>query len=181
MPSGLVLAEDDGDVDVAAGLDEGQQLVVQIAGGAAEVVVGIGGDHGVEEVVVEGQGGGVGLDGDQAVPGDAHDVEEGLVLRRVAPQVGGVDGEAVLLGQKDAGQALAAAQVADHAPGGDAVVQKKLLLQLDGVGPHDFGAEGGGVVGFAFGIAHVYSPFLRGAQGPGDGGVWKCAAFRGRR
>ena len=50
----------DGDVDVAAGLDEGQQLVVQIAGVAAEVVVRIGGDHGVEEVAVEGQGGGVG-------------------------------------------------------------------------------------------------------------------------
>ena len=135
----VALHAGNGDIDQPAGLDEGQQLVVQIPLVPPEVVIRIGADHRVKEVFLKGQVGGVRLHGDDLPPVQPHSVEERPVLRRVAPQVGGVDGEPVLLRQEHAGQSLPAAQVAHHGVGRDLMVQQQLLLQLDGVRAHDLG------------------------------------------
>ena len=121
----------------------------------AKIVVGIGGDHRVKEFLFKGQVGGIGLHRNDLLIRQAHFAEKGAVLLRIAPQVGGIDGKAVFLGQKHRRQPLPAAQIAHHRSRGDAVIRQQFLLQLDGVGAHDLALQGRCIIRFAACIFHT--------------------------
>ena len=155
----VLLHARDGEVEAAAGLHVGQQFLPQKVRIAAEVVVGIHADHGVEKGRFKGQAQGVRLDGDELFAGQSQLVKKRLVFRRFAPQVAGVYLEAVLLCQEGRGDALAAAQVAHHSACRGPVFQHQLFDELDGVGAHHLLGELGGIIALASDIVHVFHSF----------------------
>ena len=134
----VLLHSRDGNVEIAAFFDKRQQFFVQIIRVPAKIVVGIGADNAVKELLFKGQVRGVRFDRNDLRVGQSHFPEEPAVFLRVAPQVRGVDRKAVFLCQKHAGQALPAAQVTDHAPGGYQMSGQQFFLQFQGIWPHDF-------------------------------------------
>ena len=92
-----------GNGKIAAVLDEGQQLFVQILRIPAKVIVGVRADHSIKEFHFKGECGSVSLDGNDPAAVNAHGVEESAVLRRGASQVCCIDGKAILLYKKCAG------------------------------------------------------------------------------
>ena len=84
-------------------LDEGQQLFVRRLRIPAKVIIGVRADHSIKEFHFKGERGSVSLDGNDPAAVNAHGVEEGAVLRRVAPQVCCIDSKAILLYKKCAG------------------------------------------------------------------------------
>ena len=76
-----------GDVDVAAVLYIGQQLLIQIALVPAEIVIGVYADHRVKKLLLEGESHGVSLHRLELLRPQALGGKEGVVLLRVAPQV----------------------------------------------------------------------------------------------
>ena len=105
----VLLHTGDGEVEVAIGLHIGQQLLSQKVRVSTEVVVGIHADHCIEKGRLERQIESVRLDGDELFARQSQLVKKRLVFRWIAPQVAGVDLEAVLLCQEGRGDALAAA------------------------------------------------------------------------
>ena len=69
-----------GEEQLSVVLDERQQVLAEVEGVAAEVVVGIDAHHGVEEPVGEGKRGGVRLERDGLPVGEPAFLEEAHVV-----------------------------------------------------------------------------------------------------
>ena len=124
-----------------AALDERQKAGAQIRGVASEVVVGVDAHHGIEELRGEGQRRRVRLERDDLAVGEPEALEEAHVVARFAPEVGGIDGEAVLTCHEGARDARAAAQVEHDGACGYICSIEEFLGELQRVGSHDLGAD----------------------------------------
>ena len=103
------------DVDITAAFHERKQPAVQVFRVAPEVVVGIHAHHCVKLLPFERKRLRVGFDGNYPLSVKSHGIEESAVFGGVAPEVGGVDGEAVFPGEENARQSLTAPKVAYYA------------------------------------------------------------------
>lgn len=118
------------------------------------VAIGIGADNGVQKILWKGQGRSVCFHGGDFLPAESHSVEKQPVFLRVTPKIRCVDRKTVLPCEKDAGQSLTAAQIANHGAPRNSAIQQEFLRQLDGVGPHDFGHQLRGAVCLTFDGLH---------------------------
>ena len=128
-------------VNKTAFFDKGQQLFIEIAGIATEIIIGIDADNGIETLFFKGKVQSVGLNRRDLLRGKPHAFKKGNVLLGFAPKIGGGDFKTVFLGEKSRGKPLSAAEIADFRPLGDLMLRHELFRQLNGIGTHHHGHQ----------------------------------------
>ena len=144
----------DGKKQLAARLDERQQMFSQIRGVASEVVVRVDANDEVEEPLREGKRGRIRLERNRLPVGEAAFLEEAHVVGRIAPEVGGVHGKAALSRHEGAREPCATAEVEDDGACGDACHLEKLFTELERVWPHAASVHDGLGEGVRLRIVH---------------------------
>ena len=84
-------------------IDEDLLDAANMIAGEKVQIVNVNNGERLETYIIKGERGSVSLDGNDPAAVNAHGVEEGAVLRRVAPQVCCIDSKAILLYKKCAG------------------------------------------------------------------------------